>query len=187
MSRPIWGATSAIWQADRFIMKASTLVAVAAALGTFASPINAQEQGSSAAARQMSSPYLLGDWGGERTRLENAGVVLNLIYVNDLLADTRGDLANWSRVRGTLDIDFGKAELARGLKFHITAMWQAGGNLGGYLGTIANPSSNASFNLTRLDSWWFEQSLANEKVFLRAGQFAGLDSYGVQPYGETYI
>jgi carbohydrate-selective porin OprB len=66
-------------------------------------------------------------------------------------------------------------------------LWQAGGNLGGYLGTIANPSSNASFNLTRLDSWWFEQSLANEKVFLRAGQFAGLDSYGVQPYGETYI
>jgi hypothetical protein len=29
---------------------------------------------------------------------------LNLIYVNDLLADTQGDLANWSRVRGTLDM-----------------------------------------------------------------------------------
>ena len=114
-------------------------------------------------------------------------MVLNVIYVNDLLADPQDALANWSRVRGTLDVDFGKAELVQGLKFHITAMWQAGGNLGLYLGTIANPSSNASFNLLRLDSWWFEQALANNKVFVRAGQFAGFDSYGVQQYGESYL
>lgn len=56
-----------------------------------------------------------------------------------------------------------------------------------YIGAIANPSSNASFNLTRLDSWWFEQAIAHDKVFIRAGQFAGLDFYGVQQYGETYI
>ena len=72
-----------------------------------------------AANSTANSPYLFGDWAGERTRLENAGVILNLKYVNDLLTDTRGDLANWSRVRGTLDIDFGKAELVRGLKFHM--------------------------------------------------------------------
>jgi len=133
------------------------------------------------------SPYMFGDWGGERTKLADVGVVLNVIYVNDLLADTQGALANWSRVRGTLDVDFGKAELVQGLKVHITAMWQAGGNLGLYLGTIANPSSNASFNLLRLDSWWFELALANNKVFVRAGQFAGFDSYGVQQYGESYL
>ena len=111
--------------------------------------------------------YLFGDWSGERTKLENAGVVFNLIYVDDVLTDMRGDMPNWSRVRGTLDIDFGKAELIRGLKFHIAAMWQAGGVLAIYIGTIANPSSNASFDLMRLDSWWFEQSLAHDKVFLR--------------------
>jgi len=31
-------------------------------------------------------------------RLANVGVVLNVIYVHDLLADTQGALANWSRV-----------------------------------------------------------------------------------------
>ena len=162
-------------------------ITLAALLNMSLPSIYAQQAGGAVASKWRNTPYLLGDWASERTRLENAGVILNLIYVNDLLADTRGDLANWSRVRATLDIDFGKAELVRGLKFHITAMWQAGGNLGAYLGAIANPSSNASFNLTRLDSWWFEQSLAHEKVFLRAGQFAGLDSYGVQQYGETYL
>jgi carbohydrate-selective porin OprB len=149
--------------------------------------ILAQESSSLVPNTWSDSPYMFGDWGGERTRLANVGVVLNVIYVNDLLADTRGALANWSRVRGTLDVDFGKTELVHGLKFHITAMWQAGGNLGLYLGTIANPSSNASFNLLRLDSWWFEEALANNKVFVRAGQFAGFDSYGVQQYGESYL
>src|SRR4051794_18828056 len=174
----------------RFVSLKPTLhlaVALTAMLSCPASLMFAQQSTESAGKGWGTSPYLLGDWASERTRLENAGVTLNLIYVNDLLADTRGDLANWSRVRATLDIDFGKAELVRGLKFHITAMWQAGGNLGAYLGAIANPSSNASFNLTRLDSWWFEQSLGHDRVFLRAGQFAGLDSYGVQQYGETYI
>ena len=142
--------------------------------------ILAQESNSLTPNTWSDSPYMFGDWAGQRTKLANRGVVLNVIYVDDLLADTKGALANWSRVRGTLDVDFGKAELVQGLTFHITAMWQAGGNLGAYLGSIANPSSNAGFNLLRLDSWWFEQALANNKIFVRAGQFAGFDSYGVQ-------
>jgi porin len=168
------------------ILKLSRAAALVGLLNYLPTEMHAQETSYPPKNSSTNSPYLLGDWGGARTRLENAGVVLNLFYVNDLLMDRR-DLANWSRLRGTLDVDFGKAELARGLKFHMAAMWQAGGNLAAYIGAIANPSSNAGFNLFRLDSWWFEQALAHDKVFLRAGQFAGLDSYGVQQYGETYI
>lgn len=133
------------------------------------------------------SPYMFGDWVAERTGLARKGITFQLIYVDDVLSDTRQDLANWSRVRGTLDIDLDRAEIMRGLRFHITAMWQAGGNLGSRLGTITNPSSLASINLIRLDSWWFEKALARNKLFVRAGQFAGLDSYGVQPYGDSFI
>src|SRR5690242_9455716 len=92
----------------------ATLVRVAVAALVFGCPscsVSAQEPDGSAAGRWTNGPYLFGDWNGKRTRLENAGVVLNLIYVNDFLTETRGGLANWSRVRGTLDIDFGKAEL----------------------------------------------------------------------------
>jgi porin len=148
---------------------------------------HAQSSDESATASWANSPYLLGDWGGERTKLANEGVVFNVISVNDFLVDTRSDVANWSRVRGTLDIDFGKAELVQGLKFHITALWQTGGNMGSYIGSIANPSSLVSADTTRLDSWWFEQSLANNKLFIRGGQFAGLDFYGDQQYGASYI
>src|SRR5690349_3704833 len=135
----------------------------------------------------LNSPYMLGDWGGERTSLENRGVTFNFVSVNDLLVNTQDQAANWSRIRGTVDVDFGKAELVPGLKFHMTALWQAGGNMGGYIGTIANPSSLVSDNTIRLDSWWLEKALANNKLFIRAGQFAGLDFYGDQAYGSSYL
>ncbi len=44
-----------------------------------------------------------------------------------------------------------------------------------------------SADTTRLDSWWFEQALAKNKLFIRAGQFAGLDFYGDQLYGSSYV
>lgn len=148
---------------------------------------HAQTGGDSSSTSWANSAYMLGDWGGKRTALERSGIVFNFISVNDFLEDTRSDVANWSRVRGTLDIDFGKAELVQGLTFHITALWQAGGNMGTDIGSIANPSSLVSADTTRLDSWWFQQALANNKVFIRVGQFAGLDFYGNQLYGASYI
>jgi len=117
---------------------------------------HAQTSGDSSAASWANSPYMLGDWGGKRTALERSGIVFNFVSVNDFLEDTRSDVANWSRVRGTLDVDFGKADLVQGLSFHITALWQTGGNLGAYIGSIANPSGLVSADTTRLDSWWFQ-------------------------------
>jgi carbohydrate-selective porin OprB len=73
------------------------------------------------------------------------------------------------------------------LTFHITGLWQAGANMGAYIGSSANPSSLVSANTTRLDSWWFEQALLNNKLYVRLGQFAGLDFYGAQADGASYI
>ncbi len=152
-----------------------------------ATPAQAQTTGDSSSSSWANSPYMLGDWGGKRTALERSGIGANFISVNDLLVDTRSDVANWSRVRATLDVDFGKADLVQGLTFHITALWQTGGDMGTYIGSVANPSSLVSADTTRLDSWWFQQALANNKLFIRAGQFAGLDFYGNQLYGGSYI
>ncbi len=88
--------------------------------------------------------YLLGDWGGARTRLEEQkGIKFDFFYVGDLLANPKGGqetATGWNRVRGTMDIDFNKLIGAKGLTFHVTGLWQGGVNLGGsYLGSIANP------------------------------------------------
>lgn len=135
--------------------------------------------------------YLLGDWGGERSKLEEHGVKFNFFYVADLLANPTGGLkqseAGWGRIRGTVDMDLGKLVGANGLTFHATAVWQFGVNLGERIGSIANPSGLVSAHTTRLDSWWLQQALFHDKLFLKAGQFAGLDFYGDQEYGSSYV
>jgi carbohydrate-selective porin OprB len=135
--------------------------------------------------------HVFGDWGGERSRLEEEGVDFDLQYISDTLWNVKSvqkeRLANWSRVRGTVDVDFNKLVGWRGLYFHATALWQAGGNLGQYLGLLSSPSGMSSGNTFRLDSWWIEKRLAHQRVVTRIGQFAGQDFYGAQHYAASFI
>ncbi len=135
--------------------------------------------------------YLFGDWGGERKALAEKGVSFDFFYVADLQANPVGGLrqtqAGWGRIRGTMDVDFSKLTGWNGLSFHVTGLWQFGGNLGADIGVLANPSGLVSAHTTRLDSFWLQQSLFDNHLFLRAGQFAGLDFYGDQDYGAYYL
>ena len=141
----------------------------------------------------MGQNYLFGDWGGGRARLEERGITFNFGYVSDFLGDFKAPagkenrMSPWQRVRGTMDMDLGRLIGAKGLTFHITGLWQNGVNMGQTIGSIANPSSLVSASTIRLDSFWFEQALAHNRVFLRAGQFAGQDFYGVQDLGGHYL
>src|SRR5215469_9061537 len=112
--------------------------------------------------------HLFGEWGGERTRLEGRGVHFDLQYVSDSLSNIGGEkearFASWNRFRGTVDIDFGALADQPSLYFHATALWQAGGNLGAYLGLLSSPSGMSSMNTCRLDSWWFEKRWLNQRL-----------------------
>lgn len=125
---------------------------------SFEDALSGADQGEHAADQQ---PHLFGNWGGERSRLLNEGVRFGLLYPSDSLWNIRSveteRLAVFSRVRGTVDLDFSRLTGTPGLFFHITAVWQGGGNLGTYLGTITGPSGLASENTFRLDSWWLEK------------------------------
>jgi carbohydrate-selective porin OprB len=135
--------------------------------------------------------YLFGDWGGKRTALEEKGIKFDLFYIADLEANPSGGLqqakAGWERIRGTIDINFDELMKWQGFRFHATGLWQVGANLGGKIGTLANPSDLVSAHTTRLDSFWLEQTFLNSKVRLRAGQLAGLDFYGNQEYGGSWL
>lgn len=135
--------------------------------------------------------HLLGDWGGERSRLEENGVYLDLQYISDTLWNVHSRqperVAMWNRIRGTVDIGLGRLVHQSGWYFHATALWQAGGNLGAYLGLIASPSGMSSENTFRLDSWWIEKRWRDEQIVVRAGQFAGQDFYGAQHYAASFI
>jgi porin len=58
-----------------------------------------------------------------------------------------------------VDIEFGALVGEQGLYFHATALWQAGGKLGAYLGLLSSPSGMSSENTFRLDSWWLGETV----------------------------
>ena len=106
-------------------------------------------------------------------------MTFDFFFVADLQANPVGGLkqteAGWGRIRGTMDIDFGRLTDWNGLTFHVTGLWQFGGNLGAQIGTIANPSGLVSAHTTRLDSFWLQQAFFHNHLFVKAGQLAGLD------------
>ena len=135
--------------------------------------------------------YLLGDWGGRRTSLAEKGVTFDFFYISDMQANPTGGRqqtqAGWERARGTIDINFDRFITWQGFSFHATGLWQSGVDLGAKIGTLANPSDLVSAHTTRLDSFWLQQLFLNKKLRVRAGQLAGLDFYGNQEYGGSWL
>src|SRR5258708_13225576 len=88
--------------------------------------------------------HLLGEWGGERSRLLERGVRFDFQYISDSLWNIKSEqkqrFASWNRFRGTVDIDLRKLTGQHGLYFHATALCQGAGNLGAYLGLLTSPS-----------------------------------------------
>jgi porin len=71
-------------------------------------------------------PNLFGDFGGKRSSLAARGVTFDFFFVADLQANPVGGLkqteAGWGRIRGTMDIDFGRLTDWNGLTFHVTGL-----------------------------------------------------------------
>ena len=96
-----------------------------------------------------SQSYLLGDWCGERTRLEQRGVTFDFQYVADTLwgfkSQQTAQFASWGRFRATVDIDFGKLSGHDGWYFHATGLSQGGGNLQVDLGLLTGVQQPSEF------------------------------------------
>jgi porin len=135
--------------------------------------------------------YLLGDWKGGRSTLEERGVTFHFYYIDDALANPYGgreDAGVWGRIRGSADVDFSKFTSWQGLTFHATGLWQYGVNLGSqYTGTLVNPSSLPSAHTVRLDSYFLQQYLLHHKMAVRLGQIAAYDSYGSSEFGASFV
>src|SRR5271163_4408285 len=175
----------------RFKYALSVIIFLAVATSVFAQNSASPPNSDPPAPSFFTQKYLFGDWGGERSALAAKGVTFDFFYVSDLQANPSGGLeqreVGWGRIRGTVDIDFGRLAEINGLTFHATGLWQFGGNLGADIGTIANPSGLVSAHTTRLDSFWLQHAFFGNELFVKAGQFAGLDFYGLQEYGASYL
>lgn len=149
----------------------------------------------------LSRSTFTGDWGGARSKLaEQYGVSFSGFWQNDFFAVTgKGDnpnantgAGNWSRIRGTMDIDMNKLAHVKGMSFHITSTLNEGLDVGSdsrYLGDGINGAvgNNTINHQLRLDSFWIKQDLFNNKLSLYAGQISGFDFFGFLPQDFSHF
>jgi porin len=178
------------WRATVGVLTGAALIMTGAArvMAGVGAPVEAKEvdtvkcvQKCDKATGIWAQPYLFGDWGGARTKLEDKGVTFDFNIIDDLQTDLTGNqthhLTNFGRIRGSVTVDLEKLADIDG-KFFVTGMWQFGKNLGAEINTFTSPSSIAGYNSFRLDEAWYEQGLFNHKLRIKVGQIAAVNDFG---------
>jgi len=130
--------------------------------------------------------YMLGDWGGERTKLEEEGVKFDINDIGDFLTDVSGSQTHhatyFGRFRVGVDLDLNKL-VGVDAEFYATAIYQYGRNLSGdNLHTNTLTSSIAGEESERLDQFWYKQYLADHKMAITVGQIATVNEFGATDF-----
>jgi hypothetical protein len=146
--------------------------------------------------RLWSEENVTGDWGGARSKLEEKyGISFNGFWQNGFYGDPStgnthipSGVGDWSRIRGTLDIDMNKLVHIKGLSLHITSVWNVGSDVGAEIGSLVNAAGNdTGLHQLRLDSWWARQELFNNRLVFYVGQISGADFFGYLPQDVTHF
>ena len=137
------------------------------------------------------------DWGGVRPRLAEKGIDFSGFWQNDYFADpsvgnTQGikGTGDWSRIRGTLDIDMDRLAHVKGLSFHITSTLNQGLDVMGdnrYMDSLVGDGNDSINHQLRLDSWWVRQELLHGMITLSVGQISGFDFFGYIPQDFSHF
>jgi porin len=123
------------------------------------------------------SPYLLGDWNGQRTRLQEQGVTFGANYVSELARNLSGGTEDLTRYTDqwafSTTLDLQKVAGWRGATFQFTMTDRNGRNLG----ADANIGNNMliqevygrgqTWHLTQL---WVNQKLMDDRLEIKLGR-----------------
>ena len=130
--------------------------------------------------------YLLGDWGGTRSRLESEGVKFDFNDIGDFLSDVTGSQEHhatyFGRFRASVDLDLKKL-VDVDAEFFATGIYQYGRNLSGdYLHTNTLTSSIAGEESERIDQIYYKQWLFDHHFAITIGQLAAVNEFGATDF-----
>ncbi len=175
------GKSSKVWMWRRL-----SAMALGAALG--GAPAYAQSGNGNIWQR----PELLGDIGGLRTALGNAGITFGLNDSENLLANLSGGVKTGATMQGvttmSLDVDTAKAVGLPGGLFHISALQLHGQPLSAaYLDNLQAANGNEGKNATRLWELWYDQSFANGQFDIKIGQQSIDNEFICSQYSALFV
>jgi porin len=133
-----------------------------------------------------------GDWFGDRTRLQNAGITFALTDQSEVWGNLSGGLREGAVFDGlttaSLKLDLQKLFGWPGATFDISALQIHGRgptpNLTGNLQLISNIEATRS---TKLYDLWIEQRLFSERLSIRLGQEGANDELMLSQYATPFL
>lgn len=138
--------------------------------------------------------HLLGDWAGQRSRLVQRGVHLQLGYVGEVIANLSGGKRTGAVYEGIAEVALG-LDLERithggwrDAYFHICGLWAHGASPSSRLTGDALAASNIdAYDSLRLYELWLEQNFADGKLSLRAGSLLADTEFAGTDFGGTLL
>ncbi|HVY13773.1 MAG TPA: carbohydrate porin [Rhodopila sp.] len=135
---------------------------------------------------------LTGDWGGLRTELANQGITFSLTETDEVLGNVSGGLRQGAIVEGVtkMGVGFDLEKLLgwKGGSVTVNAYQIHGRGLSAnYVGNLMAASNIEAPSGSRLNDLFLEQSLFDDKLNLRIGQFAADEEFLVSDVAGTFI
>jgi len=163
----------------------------------FAVSSKAQSQPQPAGAKSASDSIwtrdtLTGDWGGVRTRLDDAGFQFGLQEQSEVWGNMAGGLRTGAvyngLTTGSVTVDLEKVFGWTGATFFADAYQIHGrgpsGNLVGNQQIVSNIEASRD---TKLYQLWIEQKLFDQRLTIRLGQIGANDQMMITKYGALFL
>jgi porin len=137
-------------------------------------------------------PTGIADPGEKRARLATYGITYGVNSIGEVLGVVSGGLKRGFQVDGRLelvtDVDLETLMGWRGLTFHANAFQIHGRSISAEnVGSLAPVSFIEATSTTRLFEIWLEQSFADGKISIRAGQLAADSEFLTSEGGGAFI
>ena len=135
---------------------------------------------------------LTGDWGGLRTSLEARGITLGLTDTSEVMGNVSGGMKQGAVFDGKteidLEIDLEKLVGWTGGRFKVSAYQIHGRGLSAdNIGNLLTVSNIEAVRGTRLADLYLEQSLFEDVVNIRIGQFAADEEFLTSDVAGVFI
>ncbi len=119
--------------------------------------------------------YLLGDWGGFRTAMEERGITAEAVLTADFLYNTRGGLDEDGTILGNFDLVFELDTEQAGwwgngtFLLYVLGNWNHGGFMSDIVGDLQVTSNIEADPALRLYEAWYEHTFADGRLSLLGG------------------
>lgn len=151
-----------------------------------------QDSGARVFQLMLPSDHLLGDWGGLRSKLEEAGITPRWFLITDVAGNPAGGrdqgATQASSTELSLFFDLNRIAGVKGGSVFMSMSQRWGNRLSTeYVGNVFPEQQIYGFETFRVIDVSYQQQLSNDRVEFRVGRFAATDNFLDSPYDYGFM